>query len=61
VLSVMGGYIESVANFNSANTLNAAVASNTSLTFTGGTVAGSLTYMHTGFFIDALVKADFLS
>lgn len=36
----MGGYIESVANFNSANTLNAAVASNTSLTFTGGTVAG---------------------
>jgi hypothetical protein len=57
VFSVMGGYIESFLNFN-----NLAVSNSlTSLTYYGGTVAGSATYMNRGFFVDALLKADFLT
>ena len=55
--SVGGGYIESFLNFN-----NLAVSNSlTSLTYCGGTVAGSTTYMNRGFFVDALLKADFLT
>jgi outer membrane autotransporter protein len=64
VLSIMGGYINSMVNFNSPNAFSSGSPlppSDTSLTFSGGTVAGSATYMNGGFFADALLKADFLS
>jgi hypothetical protein len=47
-------------DFNSPNTLSAPM-NNTSFKYNGGTAGASLTYMNRGFFIDALVKADFLN
>jgi hypothetical protein len=60
VFSVMGGYITSFLNFDSPNTL-VAPDTTTSFKYTGGTVGGSVTYMYGGFFIDALIKGDFLN
>ena len=64
VVTLMGGYLNSIVNFNSANafaTTGPLAPSNTALTFTGGTVGASATYMNRGFFVDALIKADFLN
>jgi hypothetical protein len=60
VFSVMGGYISSFLDFNSPNTFSPPITT-TSFKYTGGTVGGSVTYMNHGFFVDALVKADFLT
>jgi hypothetical protein len=60
VLSVMGGYISSFLDFNSPNTLFGPPTT-TSFKYTGGTFGASLTYMNRGFFIDALLKGDFLN
>lgn len=60
----MGGYISSIANFNSPNSLatgSPISPASTSLSFSGGTVGASATYMNLGFFVDALGKADFLT
>ena len=56
----MGGYIDSSLAFNSPNTLLGG-NSFTRFNYSGGTVGVSADYMNGGFFIDALVKADFLS
>jgi hypothetical protein len=60
VFSVMGGYISSFLDFNQPNALLAPVTT-TSFKYTGGTVGVSATYMSAGFFVDALLKADFLN
>jgi hypothetical protein len=49
---IMGGFLDSNVDFNTRNT---------GLKYTGGTVGVSGTYMLGGFFVDALVKADFLN
>ncbi len=64
VLSLMGGYINSTASFDAPNAFATGTpfpAQTTSLSFSGGTIAGSATYMNRGFFADALIKADFLT
>ncbi|RTL89107.1 autotransporter outer membrane beta-barrel domain-containing protein, partial [Ancylobacter aquaticus] len=52
IIGVLGGYINSKMDFNSAGT---------SADYTGGTVGAYVTYINQGFFVDGLLKADFLS
>jgi hypothetical protein len=59
VFGVMGGYISSAVGFNSPNVFFGP-ATSTRFNYSGGTVGVSADYMNGGFFIDALVKADFL-
>jgi hypothetical protein len=65
VFSLMGGYIESFLNFNSNTNANFNNVNGpngfTSFTYSGATVAGSASYMNRGFFVDTLLKADFLT
>ena len=63
VFSVMGGYVDSIGTFNSPTSESSVMAppQNSQATFTGGTVGVSATYINTGFFVDALFKADFLT
>ena len=60
VFGIMDGYINSSVAFDSPNTFTNPT-SFTRFNFSGGTVSMSADYMNGGFFIDALVKADFLS
>jgi outer membrane autotransporter protein len=48
---IMAGYVSSKLTFKS---------SPTSITYSGGTVGVSAAYLNKGFFVDALIKADFL-
>ena len=52
VAQAMGGYLQSTLNFN---------RSPTSYSFTGATAGAGLTYFNSGFFADALFKADLLN
>ncbi|WP_428029546.1 autotransporter domain-containing protein [Ancylobacter sp.] len=52
VFGVLGGYIHSKMSFDS---------SGTTADYTGGTVGAYVTYLNEGFFVDGLLKADFLS
>ena len=52
VVGLMGGYLNSNLNFKS---------SPTSFNFTGGSVGASASYINQRWFIDGLVKADFLN
>ncbi len=50
-VSLMGGYLDSRVKFNDAGT---------SFKFSGGTLGAGASYMSGGFFVDALLKGDFL-
>jgi outer membrane autotransporter protein len=52
VAQAMGGYLQSTLSFN---------GSPTSFNFSGATAGAGLTYLNSGFFADALFKADLLS
>ncbi|TCK16757.1 outer membrane autotransporter protein [Ancylobacter aquaticus] len=52
IVGVLGGYINSKMSFNGGGT---------TADYTGGTVGAYVTYLNNGFFIDGLLKADFLS
>ena len=52
LVGVLGGYIGSRVDFD---------ASDTTAKFQGGTVGAYATYLNHAYFVDALVKADFLS
>lgn len=53
-VGVMGGYVNSRLKFNDPNTP-------TTFDYRGGLVGGTATYLNNGWFVDGLVKADFLT
>ena len=59
VFGVMGGYINSAVNFASPNAFNADTI--TRFNYKGGTVGVSADYLNGNFFVDTLLKADFLT
>lgn len=58
---IMAGYINSSVNFDQPNALGNVASTTTKFGYNGGTVGLSGTYMNGGFFVSALVKADFLN